>query len=98
MAMPQFTDEELYLINFIRAEKAQQSNSYMMAYLVSGLVLAGFGAYTGSIAMMMSAFLVVCGFRVYEERSEAKWVPVWRSIILKYEDAISSVPESQKSN
>jgi hypothetical protein len=41
MAMPQFTDEELYLLNFVRAEKTD-SNSYMLTYLVSGLVLAGF--------------------------------------------------------
>jgi hypothetical protein len=71
MAMPQCTDEELYLINFVRGETTQ-SNSYMFTYLVSGLALAGFGAYTGSIAMMLSAFLVVCGFRLYEEKSGSK--------------------------
>jgi hypothetical protein len=101
MAMPQFTDEELYLINFVRAEK-KESNSYMLTYLVSGLVLAGFGAYTGSIAMMMSAFVVICGFRVYEERSGSRWGPVWRSIILKYDQAVRDSPagatETQNSN
>jgi hypothetical protein len=101
MAMPQFTDEERYLINYVRAEKTA-SNSYMFTYLVSGLVLAGFGAYTGSTTMMMSAFLVVCGFRVYEEMHGSKWTPVWRSIILKYEQAIRDVPrgatDTQNSN
>jgi hypothetical protein len=37
--------------------------------------------------MLLSAFAVVCGFRIYEERYQAKWTPRWRAIIDKYEAA-----------
>ena len=100
MAMPQFTAEELYIINYVRAKEAH-SHEFMWAYLLPGLVLAGLGAYAGSTAMMFSAFLVVCGLRVYEERYQSKWTPVFRSIFLKYDQAIQDVdggPGRQNSN
>lgn len=41
------------------------------------------------IPMMLAAFVMVCGFRIYEERFQNKWMPLWRSIISKYESAAS---------
>ncbi|MDB2686917.1 hypothetical protein N9Y42_06865 [Mariniblastus sp.] len=37
--------------------------------------------------MLLSTFAVVIGFRIYEELFQAKWLPLWRSIIAKYEAA-----------
>jgi len=72
----------------------------MWGYIVGGILLAGFGAYHGSIPMMLAAFLIVCAFRVHEEMCHeemcheemchAKWMPVWRSIVTKYEGAAAT--------
>lgn len=89
MTRPEFTADEQYLIRFVQSTTAaRQYNSYMWGYLTTGLVLAGFAAYNDSVLMLLSAFVVVCGFRVYEERFQSRWTPVWRSIIEKYEAAI----------
>ena len=37
--------------------------------------------------MLLSAVAVVIGFRIYEELFQSKWLPLWRSIIAKYEAA-----------
>jgi len=88
MSLPDFTDDEKYLIQCAKSTTATvQTNSYMWGYLVGTAVLAGFGAYHDNTPMMMSAFIVVCGFRIYEEIFQAKWLPLWRSIIAKYESA-----------
>ncbi len=88
MPIPNFTDDELFLINFTKSSSANtQSNSYMWGYLVGGAVLAGFGAYQSSVPMILTAFILVCGFRIYEEMFQSKWIPLWRSIIEKYETA-----------
>ena len=88
MPLPDFTDDERYLINCAKSTAANaQTNSYMWGYLVGGAVLAGFGAYQSSVPMMLAAFVIVCGFRIYEELFQSKWLPLWRSIIAKYEAA-----------
>ena len=85
--MPDFTNEEKYLISSI---KSRGGASYMWCYLISGIVIAGISAYYESIIGMASAFLVVCGFRVYEDRLQAKSMPAFRSIIEKYENAVGN--------
>ena len=88
MPLPDFTADEQYLINSVKSPTAfGRSNSYMWSYLSCGAIIAGFAAYYGSIRMLLSAFVVVCGFRIYEERYQLKWMPLWRSIIAKYESA-----------
>jgi hypothetical protein len=42
--------------------------------------------------MMACAFIVVCGLRIYEEFAQQRWVPVWRTIIGKYEAAALRQP------
>lgn len=88
MPLPDFSDDERYLINCAKSTAANgQTNSYMWGYLVGGAVLAGFGAYHNSVPMMLAAFGFVCGSRIYEEIFQSKWLPMWRSIIAKYETA-----------
>jgi predicted alpha/beta-fold hydrolase len=88
MPLPDFTDDELYLINYVKSTSANaQSNSYMWGYLVGGAVLAAFGAYQSSVPMILTAFILVAGFRIYEEMFQSGWTPIWRSIIEKYEAA-----------
>jgi hypothetical protein len=88
MPRPEFTNDEQYLLSFVQTtHSVHQNNPFMWSYLLSGLLLAGFAAYNESTLMLLSAFLVVCGFRVYEEQSQARWIPIWRSIIEKYENA-----------
>ncbi len=95
MPLPDFTDDEQYLIKCVKSPNATgRSSSSMWSYLISGAVVAGFGAYHSSIPMMITAFVVVCGFRIYEERFQNKWLPHWRSIILKYEAAARGEDDS----
>ncbi len=92
MPLPDFTDDERHLINCAKSTAANsQTNSYMWGYVVAGSVLAAFGAYQSSIPMLLSAFIVVNGFRIYEELFQSKWLPLWRSIIAKYEAACTGV-------
>ena len=63
---------------------ATSTNSYMWGYVIAGVVIAGFAAFNDSMLMMVSAFVVVCGFRIYVEHFQSKWTPLWRSIINKY--------------
>lgn len=86
MPLPDFTDDERYLINCAKSTAANsQTNLYMLGYVVGGSVLAAFGAYLSNIPMLLSAFVVVIGFRIYEEYFQSKWLPLWRSVIAKYE-------------
>lgn len=88
MPLPEFTETEQYLIDCARSPAAnQQSNSYMWGYLLGGTLFAGFGAFHESIAMLLTAFAVVCGFRIYEHRFQSRWTPHWRTIISKFEAA-----------
>jgi hypothetical protein len=91
MPLPDFTSDEQYLINSIRSPKASSnSSSYMWGYVIGGALIAVFAAYYENVLMMLAAFVVVCGFRVYEEHFQLKWMPLWRSIIEKYEAAAIS--------
>lgn len=88
MPLPEFTDDERYLINCAKSTAANaQTNSYMWGYVIAASILAGIGAYQSSIPLLVSAFAVVIGFRIYEEFYQNKWLPLWRSIIAKYEAA-----------
>ncbi len=91
MALPDFTNDELYLVNCIKSPKTSASyNAFMWGYIVGAGLLAGLAAYCENAKMMLAAFIIVCSFRVYEERIQTKWMPLWRSIIEKYEAAASA--------
>ena len=97
MPLPNFTDTELYLINFTKSPSSTGQSSYMWGYLIGGAVLMGFGAYHDSVPMMLTAFIVVLGFRIYEEIYQSKWLPVWRSIIEKSEAAAIGESDGDES-
>ncbi len=88
MPFPKFNADELYLINGVKSTSVVNVNRlYMWTYVISCIIMAGFAAYLGSIPMMGATFVVLCGFRIYEERDHMKWIPIWRSVIEKYEAA-----------
>ncbi len=88
MPIPNFTDDEQYLINFAKSRKASsQPNPYIWGYLVGGTAVAGFGAYHDNVPVMATTFVVVCGLRIHEELFQSRWLPLWRSIITNYEAA-----------
>ncbi|TWT72648.1 hypothetical protein [Crateriforma conspicua] len=96
MPLPDFNADEQYLINCIKSPNASaNSGSYMWGYIIGGALVAGFAAYYENILMMLGAFVIVCGFRIYEERFQSRWMPHWRSIIEKYESAANaSAPDA----
>ncbi len=91
MPMPEFTPQEQYLIYSV---KSRSSTGWMAlsawGYLMAGGILFGAAAYGQSIAMMAIVFVLVCGFRIFEEISQSKWLPVWRSVVEKYEAALTA--------
>ena len=92
MARPEFTVEEQYLINYMRSGRGDSPwNPYTLGYSLSATILAGFGIYTDSLAMLVWALLLVCGFRVYEDIHQSRGQRTWRSILDKYEAAIQSM-------
>ena len=95
--MPNFTNEEQYLIDSAKVDKGGL-NTFMWGYMASGLLLAGFAGFYGNTLMMASAFVVICGFRIYEERHQSRWSPVFLAIINKYEAAIGETSGTTISN
>lgn len=97
MPMPTFTGEEQYVISVMRGD-VKDTGAFMWTYLLSAGAIAAFAAYYENIWMMLSAFIVLCGVRIYEEWWGLKWRPVSRSIIVKYEAACTGEPETQALN
>lgn len=95
MQRPNFTDHEQSLVSSLKASNGSSQNWYMWGYLIGGCVLTGFGFYHANYVMMLLAFCVVCGMRIREEFVQAEQLPHWRSIIVKYEDALCSDTNSE---
>lgn len=96
MPVPEFSDGERYLIGFLKSKTAADSSKrYMWGYVAPCSIFAGVGAYNSDIQLVLMAFVVVVGFRIYEEVSLSRWWPHWRSIIEKYEAAISGNAEDE---
>lgn len=93
MPVPDFNASEKYLIDSIKQSRAV--SPYMSAYLTVGLLMFGFGLYHGNIGVMACAFFVLCGFRLYEEWTLWKWLPVYRSLIAKCEAAVREGPSDR---
>ena len=87
MKRPQFTPEEQYLVDISKSPSATRDRTYMWTYLASGILLAAFATYHGSMGMMLAAFIVVCGFRIYEDWYQRRWEEPLRTLIQKYEAA-----------
>jgi hypothetical protein len=89
MPKPTFTPKELYLINSLKSNE-NSSNYYMWNYLTVGFIMAALGAQQGNYVLMWCALAIIAGYRIYEERHQKKYEHVWRSIIDKYESALST--------
>ena len=90
MTRPEFTADEEFIIAYTKSPRAVgDSIAYLCGYIIGGAIVAGVAAYYDSVLMMLAAFIIVCGFRVYEEWFQYRWFPCWRSIIGKYEAAIN---------
>ena len=90
MAYPDFTLDEKYLISYVKTTEASRStNSYTWGYMVSSSILFGLGVYHTTVALMVIAFVLVIGFRFYEEWNGNKWTPIWKGIVEKYEAAVA---------
>ena len=99
MPLPDFNNDEQYLIGCLKSSKASRtSNSYMWGYIIGSALIAGFAAYYENVWMMLAAFVIVCSFRVYEERLQSRWMPYWQSIIEKYEAAATDADQAAVSD
>jgi hypothetical protein len=86
MPAPQFTADEQYLISWAKSSAAT-TNPFALGYLAAGIMICAVAAYYDSIPFMVVAFIVVCGFRLWEEWYQAKWAHLWGAIVTKYEAA-----------
>ncbi|HYW81457.1 MAG TPA: hypothetical protein VE890_17865 [Thermoguttaceae bacterium] len=87
MSKPDFTPEEQYLISSAKTA-AGAGLLFDLAYLLPSVLLAGFGVYTDEIGVVVVAFAVLVGFKVFERSHARKWDPVWKRIFQKYDEAI----------
>ncbi|WP_010588370.1 O-methyltransferase [Schlesneria paludicola] len=76
---------ERHLVDSILEMQVGRPNFFAWGYLVCGGVLAVFAGLNDNTAMAFTAFGLVCGFRIWEERSNSKYAPHWLSLIQKYE-------------
>lgn len=87
--MPEFTPEEQYLIQYLRSPGTSKSLfSQMIAYIAGAITLAAFGIYHSDVAIISAAVVLLVGLRIYEGVIQSKWLPVWRSLISKFESAL----------
>jgi hypothetical protein len=94
MPMPTFTADEQYLLNSLKSSAAKEPNVFMWGYLLGCSLLFALAVYYSEIPFMTVSFIVLCGFRFYEDQYSRKWTPLWRSIIDKYEAAIPATNDS----
>ena len=90
MPLPEFTPDEEHAIAYVKSATYAEQTWHMWSYIFGGITLCGFGAYHDDVPMMVVAIVIVCGFRIYEERQQSRFLPIWRSIIDKYERADNS--------
>ena len=96
MPLPDFTADERYLISWVKSS-AGGRDSFMWTYIATGIMTGAVAAYYDSIPFMVVALAVVCGSRLIEEWYQARWLPVWRSLIGKYETAaLGKEPEGNE--
>ena len=89
MPLPEFSEEEKYLIEYVKSKSERSWDGHVIGILVGGVFLCFLGAWYNNVMLMICAFVVLCGFKLYEEQYQRKCLPIWRSIFAKYESAIS---------
>lgn len=88
MSKPEFTAEEQYVISFVQQDKTGTWHPYVVSQFVLGVALAAMAVYVNSLYLAVCGICILVGYRIYEDRYQSRWTPVWRSIIEKYETAL----------
>lgn len=92
MEYPDFTTAERHLIDLVKLSPQPGESMRMWTYILSGLVISGLAAYFQNTVMMYAALIVVCAFRIQEDREYSRWMPIWKSVIEKYEAGFRDSP------
>ncbi len=96
MPKPEFTPDEQYLVDQLKAPIASRgSAAFMWSYVFCTTLVAGCGAYYDNVVIIFIAFIVLVAFRIYEEYCQKQWEPYWRNIIEKYEAGLDDTRDSQ---
>jgi hypothetical protein len=92
MKRPDFTDAEQEAIKRLMDFRGDPSG-FVSAYLGAGFGFFLVALLLGSMWMLAVVLLFVCCCRLYEEWHYRPTVPMWKSVIGKYEAAIASIPD-----
>jgi len=94
MPLPEFTPDEQFFINYIKSSRASSMwNSPMWAYVIGSALLCAYAVPYKQMSLMVVAFVILVGYRIFEHCQEMKWQPICRSIIEKYEAAADESDE-----
>ena len=94
MPLPNFTPDEKYLIAYIKSREATRMNSFMVVYVLSGMAWFLLGVQYDSTPMLFAGFGTFVVGRIYEENYWWRFIPAWKSLIVKFEAAC----EAESSN
>ena len=98
MPMPEFTPDERYLIAYIKSREATRLNSFMVAYVLSGAAWFLFGVQYDSSPMLFAGFGTFIVGRIYEENYWWRFIPAWKSLIVKFEAACGDGPAADSNS
>ena len=94
---PEFTDAENFLIAFYK-DQSQSSTSrvlvWSLGYLVGAVLLVGVAMVSGDPLWGLIGVGVLVVNHVRELRGQLRYAPIFRSIIVKYDEALKSAVES----
>ena len=94
MPLPEFTPEEQFFINYMKSQKYADS-SYTWGYVLGVIAVFAFGVYYDVFLITAGAFIGI--ILIYELSGQAKWAPLWHSIINKYESAPTETDRADPS-
>lgn len=90
MSRPEFTRDEQYLINYVLSPIASRGESHAAWWqLIGASGLFGFGIYSEIPVMLYAGFVALVAFKIHEMIHGRKWGAIWRSVLQKYEEALS---------
>jgi len=93
MSKPVFTPEEQFYIHHIKTQDGPDIG-FDLAYLLPALAFLVFGICTQNTLACVIAFAGIVFFKLWEWRQRAKWNPVLRSILQKYEEAVAELAQA----
>lgn len=93
MARPQFTPEEQYVIASCLSE-TRTPLSFDLSYMVPSYLLAAYGWVTGQIEPLVLALCIVALFKIWQWMHGRKYAGCWKSILRKYEEAMTGEPNN----